>query len=177
MTKRGAYQKAKERKNKISGILFSITVVLLTVLLLWAIVQSAVTVHNIDNGTYQTYSGAFTYRIDKGYGRHRSSLYHFTLGNGDNLAINASLVEYKEKLENLETLTFCYSTFPISVMGHHSVIAISSPDGSVDFVTLQDTRADDIGKIWVFSILFALWVTLCMLVFLIPLLWRIKRKK
>lgn len=177
MTKRGAYQKAKERKNKTSVILFSISAVFLTALLLWTIVQSAVTVHNIDNGTYQTYSGAFTYRIDKGYGRHRSTLCHFTLDNGDNLAINASLVENEEKLENLETLTFYYSTFPISISGRYSIIAISSPDSSVDFVTLQETRADDIGKIWVFSILFVLWAALCTLVFMIPLRWRTNRKK
>ena len=177
MAKRGTYQIAKERSNKIRNTIFMFLAIAITAVFIWAIVQSAVTVHNIDNGTYQTYSGAFTYRIEKGYGRHQSTLYHFTLENGDRLAVNASFVGSKEQLENLEILSFCYSTFPISIMGHYSVIAISSPNSSVDFVTFQDTRAEDIGRIWVLSILFTLWLALCTLAFLIPLLWKKKQKK
>lgn len=177
MSKRGTYQKAKERANKISNILFVITVVLVTVLLLWAIVESAVTVHNIDAETYQTYSGEFTYRITKGYGRHSNTTYRFTLDNGDELAVRAAFIENSDELERSQRLTFYYSTFPISLDGQYSVIAVSSENGSVSYLESQYTKADDIGQIWVLSIILAVWLALCGVVISISILLRAKRKK
>lgn len=177
MKKRGSYQKAKLRKNRIQNIFLVLVGIGVTGLFLWAIIESAVTVHNIDTGTYQTYSGAFTYRIVKGYGRHNHTIYRFTLDNGDELAVRAAFIDNSEELQRSDRLTFLYSTFPISLDAQYSVIAISSLDGATAFLESQDTRAVDIGQIWILSIILTFWLALCGVMIAIAILLRPKRKK
>ena len=179
MKKRGVYQRAKERQNKLSNIFLIVIAVLVTLLLLWGIVESAATVHNIDKNTYQTYSGEFTYRIVKGYGRHSNITYRFTLTNGDEIAVRAAMIDNKQEdeMEHSGQLIFRYSTFPISLYGTYSVIAISSLDGSTVYLDAQNTKSDDIGQIWVLSIILAVWLALCGVVVVIAFLLRPKRKK
>lgn len=177
MKKRGAYQKAKERSNKLSDIFSAIVVVLVTIIFIWGITESAVTVSNIDNNTCREYSGDHTCQVVVKYGKYRSVAYRFTLDNGNKLVADYSSVAKKEEMEQLDTLRFQYSTFPQTITGHYRAIAISSADGSVDFISLQETREVCVSQIWILSILLAFWLLLWIGVVVIAFLLRNKRKK
>lgn len=177
MKKRGAYQKAKERSNKLRDLLAGFLAVLVTLIFIWGITEAAITVYNIDHNTYRSYSGEHTYKLVTKYGKYRSTTYRFTLDNGDKLVADYTRVADKEKLENLDILCFHYSTFPRLLSGHYRVIAISSADGSTDFVNLQETRAICVDQIWGLSIILAVWLMLWGAVIVIAFLLRRKRKK
>ena len=177
MKKRGVYQKAKERNNKLRDIFSTFAVVLVTVIFIWGITESAVAVSNIDNNTYREYSGDHTCQVAVKYGKYRSVTYRFTLENGDKLVADYSSVADKEELEQVDSLHFVYSTFPQTITGYYRAIAISSADGSVDFVSLQDTRGVCVSQIWTLSILLGVWLLLWIGVIVISFLLRYKRKK
>lgn len=177
MKKRGAYQKAKERSNKLRDLLAGFLAVLVTLIFVWGITEAAVTVSNIDNDTCRSYSGEYSYRLVTKYGKYRSTTYRFTLGNGDELVADYARVTDKEGMERLDTLRFQYSSFPRLLSGHYRVIAISSTDGSTDFVSLQETRATCVSQIWGLSVILAVWLMLWGAVIVIAFLLRRKRKK
>ena len=61
--KRGEYQKRKERQDKISTIIVALFFFVGTALMLYALVQAAVNVYDIDHNTLNTYTGEYQYRL------------------------------------------------------------------------------------------------------------------
>ncbi|MBE6958354.1 MAG: hypothetical protein E7447_04300 [Ruminococcaceae bacterium] len=177
MKKRGAYQKAKERSNKLRDIFAGFLAVLVTLIFVWGITEAAVTVSNIDNDTCRSYSGEHTCQLVTKYGKYRSTTYRFSLDNGDKLVVDYARVTDKEGMERLDTLRFQYSSFPRLLSGHYRVIALSSADGSTEFVNLQETRAICIEQIWGLSVILAVWLMLWTVVIVIAFLLRRKRRK
>ena len=174
MKKRGAYQKSKERNNKLRNIFCTVAVVLVTLIFIWCITESAVTVSNIDHNTYREYSGDHSCNVVVRHGKYKNTTYRFTLENGDTLVADYSCVSSKEEMEQLDKLSFQYSTFPKTFAGHYRVIAISSADDSVNFVNPQQTREICVEQIWILSIIFEFWLLLWIGVIVISFLLRKK---
>ena len=159
MAKRGSYQKSKERKKKILNVCFVILIILVSSAFLWGIIESAVTVYNIDNGTLDTYTGRYNHKIE--YRHRQRAIYIFKLDNGDTLAISSVHLQNTDKLVEFDKLSFCYSNVRISLDGKYPAVSIASEDGAVSFLSAEDIRNDDIGKVCLLSILLVILLLLC----------------
>ena len=154
MAKRASYQKTKERKNKTMRICFVLLMFLVSALFLWGIIESAITVHIIDHQALHTYSGHYDHEIQ--YRNKQRSIYIFYLDNGDTLAISSVHMKNIDLLANYEKLNFAYAPVSISLDGKNPAVSITSEDGSVPFLATEEVRNDDVGKIWLLSILFGI---------------------
>lgn len=186
--KRGEYQRRKERRNKISNVLCILFFLFGAALMLYGLVQASVNVRDIDHGTLNSYTGEYEYRLTVGSGRHRSSTYIFTLGNGDVVLASKREVDHQEQLDENDVLTFQYTTmFSNPLYGRYSAVFITSADGEIEFVNADQSRRESVSAIWISSI-FSL-LSLSIIVFLLVVIyntdnwkkryqnWRKKRNK
>ena len=161
MRKRGEYQKRKERQQKISEILSSLMFLVLTVILLYGLIQSAVNVYDIDHHSLNTYTGPYQYELRVGHGRHHRYNYYFTLDNGDNLVIGRRWIENEDMLANCEELTFQYTTmYANPLYGTYSPASITTVDGKTVVMDIDKSRSESVGYIWIWSVLLVLWLGL-----------------
>ena len=160
--KRGEYQKRKERQDKVSTIIVALFFFVGIMLMLYCLVQAAVTVYDIDHNTLNTYTGEYKYQLKVGYGRHRRSSYIFTLDNGDTILVSKRELDHEELLGDNSVLTFQYTTmFSNPLWGRYSAVSVTSADGNLEFVNANRSRKESVSAIWTASILFIPTVAVC----------------
>lgn len=152
MKNRGAYQKRKERQNRIANILLVLVCLLLLVMFAYSLVQNIVNIRDIDRGTLRQFSGSYELSekiTRKSYG-HKT--YVFSLHNGDVVNISSHLTENDDLLKNNLELTIHYTTMPTTLGGDYSAVSITSADGTVVFTSMERVRRESVGMIWLLSI-------------------------
>lgn len=160
MGKPGEYQRRKERRQRITDLIVGVLMAAIVLFLIYNIIQSAVNVYDIDNGTLNTYSGGYTYEIRHGT---RNISYVFSLDNGDKITALPELTQNEDVWELHSELVFQYSTMPATFFGVYSAVSITSQDGETVFLSGKDSRSEDVGSIWVFSVLLVLVVSVLIL--------------
>lgn len=138
--KRGEYQRRKERKMR-TGIVCGLLLFLCAILLcVYGIVDSTYTIRQIDNGTFQEYTGKYSYEYVSGarlFSRGRSRYYRLTLDNGVVITYSAGS-RYKEIFDENPVIHVKYFQEPF--LNQYSAVSIATADGSVILESLESSR-------------------------------------
>ena len=148
---KGSYQRKLERKSQFSAV-FSVAFFLIGLFLFsYLAIQSAVNVSDIDHDRLNTYAGSCAYRVII---HRRGATYVFTLGNGHEVHVGRSDVQNTEYLDSHDQLVVRYTTMysnPLHRM--YGAVSITSMDGSVEFVSMEESRRQSAAYAWISSIL------------------------
>lgn len=138
--KRGEYQRRQERKMT-TGTVCALFLFLCVILLcIYGIVDSTYTIRQIDNGTFQEYTGKYSYEyVSRGrlFSRGRSRYYRLTLDNGVEVTYSAGS-RYKEIFDENPVIHVKYFQEPF--FNQYSAVSIATADGSVILKSLESSR-------------------------------------
>lgn len=105
-------------------------------------------------------------------------MYIFTLDNGEVATARSSSYKNDDLLGECKELAFRYPNVannPLS--GSFSAISITSPDGKVVFFDLIESKSECIGRVWIFSILLLVWLSLFVFLFVCNTMQEIGRNE
>lgn len=156
--KKGVAQRRNERRKIITtNLSFALTFIIGLVFAV-LVFQNTSLLINWENGGVLEYQGQYT--IEKDPLSLRSINYKITLSNGDVLKIHSNhiqnrlLVSNDEKIPaHLEELSFRYSSYKKPIHGTHTVISITSMNGSSEFVNEAYMKSVITAEIIVYSVL------------------------
>ena len=148
---RGEYQKKIERKKKFYSIV-SVTFILIGVVLFsYLAVQSAENVQDIDHSQLNIYTGECQYRVHK---HRKGATYIFALSNGHEVRVSRNDVLNAEQLDEHKHLLVRYSTmYSNPLYRSYGAVSITSMDGTVEFVNMEESRRQSVVSAWISSIL------------------------
>lgn len=157
--KRGEYQKRKKHQELVKDVFSILTVVFVALVLILLIINDSIAIKQIQRGTLKEYTGAYSSELKRTYGKNRHWYYHITLDNGDSLYLPKSQCENPKLIEEQQAITFHYSK---NVRGRlfcsaYRVLSAETVDEDVALLDLNTTTSACVRRIWLMSILLAIW--------------------
>lgn len=152
------YKRRRERQDKMKDIFACAMLVVIVLFLCYGILERAVIVHQINQGSLQEYTGSYEYTISR-QGRSSKSRYIFTLENGTVLTISKSACENEGLIGKSDELTFLYSDIQSNpILGRHTAQSIATPDGNTIIRDIDTSKRSNISAIWILSILLTIYL-------------------
>ncbi len=142
----------KKFGNITSVCILSIIILVLT---LYFVQDIAIFVHT-NSGRNCEYSGSYELRKIH---RTRNTTYQFTLENGDTVTAIPGKIENNQRIEDFDELKFSYTLFKTAPFFTHTAVSITTTDGEICFLSIDDTLAEARLGIWTFAILIGIIVS------------------
>ena len=160
-------KRIKSKTQKSTDILtVCILIVIMVVFTLYAVHDIVLCVHT-SSGRNCEYIGSFELSESR---RTRNTTYKFTLANGDVITADSSMIEKHQSLDEFDELKFSYTSFRNIPFFAYTAVSITTVDGEISFLSVNDTIAEAKLGIGVFAVIIGI-IVLVIIAWCAALMW------